>query len=232
MAYLWGFRDAVHGAVLEQRNMDILANNLANVNTPGFKGDRLIFNDIMTQQVQTDFQQGSLKLTNNVLDVAIQGDGFFQVRAKGGVRLTRDGAFVMRPDGKLVNGAGLQVLGAGGAPITLNPNGEQVYIDYKGGIHQGPELVGRLSVVDVKDKSTLEKAGSNLYAGVNGKPLRTVPARDYSISQGSLEMANVKVVNQMVSMISAHRAFESYQKAVLVMQDIDSKAATQVGRVA
>jgi flagellar basal-body rod protein FlgG len=92
--------------------------------------------------------------------------------------------------------------------------------------------VGRLSVVDVKDKSTLEKAGSNLYAGVNGKPLRTVPARDYSISQGSLEMANVKVVNQMVSMISAHRAFESYQKAVLVMQDIDSKAATQVGRVA
>ncbi len=232
MPYLWGFTDAVHGAIQQQRHMDIVANNLANVNTAGFKADRLIFNDIMTRQIMVDHRQGSLKVTHNPLDVAIEGQGFFQVKTKDGIRLTRNGNFSMLGDGRLVTMQGYPVLSAGGSPITLNPSGPRVHIDEKGGIYQGDNKLAVLGIVDVDDKTTLEKVGNNLFAGTGGKNPKVRPARDYSVSQGTLEMSNVEVVRQMVGMISAHRSFESYMKAIHAMEEIDTKAATQVGRVA
>jgi flagellar basal-body rod protein FlgG len=231
MPFDQGLIDAARASLIQQHNMDILSNNLANVNTAGFKADRVVFSDLMDRQVKSVHSQGSLNTTDNPLDVAIGGEGFFRVQTDKGVRLTRDGNFKMLGDGSLVNSQGQKILGKGG-PITLNPEGGQVSIDEKGNITQGTEQVGTIDVVEVKDKKTLEKVGGNFYAGEGGKPLATVAATDYTLTQGAVEMANVEVVTEMVHMINTFRSFESYQKIMQAVQDMDSKAINQVGRVA
>ena len=230
--YYSGFRDAVNGAMMQERNMDIVTNNLANAATPGFKVDRLSFNDFMTREVRTYFEQGPFKSTDSALDVAIGGEGFFQVQTPRGVRLTRNGSFNMTAQGDLVTSRGYKVLGDGGAGITLNPEGPKPTITSEGLIYQGAEQVGRIALVRVNDTATLEKEGANLYASAGQKALQTVPDTESTLYQGVLEESNVKVVRQMVNMIASFRAFESYQKAIRAMGEMDSKAATQVGRVA
>ena len=230
--YYHGYRDAAHAAVVQQRNLDMIANNLANLDTPGYKADRLIFNDYMTREVQTFYEQGPLRETDNPLDVAIAGEGYFQVRTDFGVRLTRDGAFRMLSDGTLTTSDGFPVLSAGGAPIALNPQGDPVHFDDKGGVYQGTEKIGDLAVVTVADPMTLIKEGANLFVGLDGNDPQTTPASEYSLEQGMLEASNVNVVREMVAMIEAHRSFESYQKAIVTLGEMDSRAATQVGKVA
>jgi flagellar basal-body rod protein FlgG len=231
MAFDSALLDASRGALLQQQHMDILSNNLANVNTNGYKGDRLIFDDVLSRQVQTAHTQGPLHATDNPLDVAIGGSGFFRVQTANGVRLTRDGAFKMLSDGSLVTSQGYKVLGGGGAPVTINPEGPQPYIDDKGAIMQNNEQVGILDVVDVADTKTLVKVGNNLYSGQEGKAPATTPAANYSLTQGAVETANVEVVTEMVNMISSFRSFESYQKIIQAVQEMDTKTVNQVGRV-
>ena len=230
--YYTGFRDAVHGAMMQERNMDIVTNNLANADTPGFKIDRLSFNDFMTREVKTIFAQGSFKSTDSALDLAIGGDGFFQVQTPKGLRLTRNGSFKMTAQGTLVTSRGHQVMGAGGAGITLNPEGPRPTITSDGLIYQGNEQVGRIGLVKVNNTKDLEKQGANLYKSATAKPIQTTPDTESTLYQGVLEQSNVTVVRQMVNMISSFRAFESYQKAIRAMGEMDEKAATQVGRVA
>ncbi len=232
MPYDFGFVDATHATQMQQQYLDVISNNLANLNTPGFKGDRLVFSHLMNRETKTAFQQGSLKTTDNPLDVAITGNGFFRVQTPNGPRLTRDGSFKMLGDGSLVTSDGLKVLDAGGQPIALNANGPAVHIDDTGNIYQGTEQVGALAVVDVADKNTIVKEGSNLFTGKDGKPPVTAPATDFSLMQGHLEMSNVDVLSEMVGMINAHRNYESYQKALQAMQEMDNRATSQVGRVA
>lgn len=232
MAFDSALLDASRGALLQQQHMDILSNNLANVNTTGFKGDRLVFDDVLSRQVETSHTQGPLRGTDNPLDVAIGGSGFFRVQTPNGVRLTRDGSFKMLSDGSLVTSQGYRVLGAGGAPINLNPEAPQPYIDDKGNIMQGNEQVGALDVVDVADTKTLVKEGNGLYTGQGGKAPVTRAANNYTLTQGALEAANVEVVTEMVNMISSFRSFESYQKVIQSVQDMDTKTVNQVGRVA
>jgi flagellar basal-body rod protein FlgG len=232
MPYNFGFADAVHGSLVEERRMELISNNLANVSTPGYKADRLLFNDIMGRRVYTDLSQGSLEQTGNKLDVAITGDGFFQVDTDNGMRLTRNGSFRMRADGTVVTGSGHTVLGEGGAPLVLNPQGQPVHITEEGVVFQGAELVGAISVVEAADPNALEKEGLGLFAARGGGAPATGRADDYALAQGHLEMANSQVVREMVGMIDTFRGFESYQKAIHIMQQIDTKAATQVGRVA
>jgi flagellar basal-body rod protein FlgF len=176
--------------------------------------------------------QGPLRHTENPLDVAIGGEGFFKVQTDKGLRLTRDGSFKMASDGTLVNSQGQKVLGQGGSPITLNPQGGLVSIDDKGAISQGSEQVGSLEVVDVKDKKTLVKEGGSLFGTEDGKPPVTTPATGYSVQQGAVEVANVEVVSEMVNMINSFRSYESYQKVIQAVQDMDNKTVNQVGRVA
>jgi flagellar basal-body rod protein FlgG len=232
MAHDYGFVEVSRAALVQQHHMDVIANNLSNVSTPGFKCDRLVFSDLMEREMKHCLEQGPLQATENPLDVAIGGEGFFQVQAPNGVRLTRDGSFKMLSDGRLVNSQGLQVLGAGGAPITLNPNGGLPFIDEKGNISQNGEQVGVIGLVKVDDVKTLVKEGANLYAGADGKPPATSNATDAVLNQGYVEMANVEVVSEMVQMINALRSYESYQKALQAMQEMDAKAVNQVGRAA
>lgn len=231
MPYNFGFADAVHGSLAQQRQVEIISNNLANVSTPGYKADRMLFNDLMGRRVYSVMEQGPMEVTDQPLDFGIRGDGYFQVRTKNGIRLTRAGAFNMDSEGTLRTPAGDLVLGAGNATITLNPNGGRPHVDEEGGIHQNGELVGQIGVVEVVDPNNLEKEGLNLFSAKGGKAPATRPAQDYRLVQGVLEQSNATVVREMVGMIDSFRGFESYQKAIHVMQEIDQKAATQLGRV-
>ncbi len=230
MPYDYGFADSTHAALVMQQSMDQISNNLANVNTAGFKADRLIFNDMMSRQITTYFDQGSMRLTENPLDVALGSDGFFRIQTPRGERLTRDGSFKMLSDGSLVTSNGAPVLGANG-PIMLNPQGEKPFITSDGTIFQGQDQVGQLSVVTVEDKNSLIKEGANLFVGRESQLPPTVAPVEVSINQGYLEMANVQVVSEMVNMINTHRSYEAYQKTLHAMSDMDQKTVTQVGRV-
>lgn len=227
-----GFGDALRGSLMQERHMDMIANNLANVSTPGFKQERLIFDELMQRELTTDYSQGAMLGTNRNLDVAIMGEGFFQVKTSGGTRLTRNGSMQLDASGTLIDNAGNPYLSSDGGPIRLNPDGGALVIDEKGRVTQGNQQVGALAVVDVADRTQIVKEGGNLFFGADGKTPVTVPAKDFTVSQGSLEGSNVGVVEMMVDMITAHRAFESYQKCLQAMQEVDLKAINQVGRVA
>jgi flagellar basal-body rod protein FlgF len=232
MPYDYATVDAVMGSLVNMRNMEIISNNLANANTNGFKSDRLIFNDLMTRETQTVFEQGPLRQTGNPLDVAIQGDGFLRVRTPEGMRLSRDGALHINQQGALVDSRGNAVLGAGGQPVNVDPLGPPVSIGAGGAISQGSDVVGELGMVEVTDKATLVKTGDNYFSGPEGAAPVTRPAAGSTLSQGYLESANTSVVEEMVNMIATFRAYESYQKIMHTLQDIDSKCINQVGRSA
>lgn len=229
MAYDVAYVDAVMGCLVQERNMDIISNNIANATTAGFKGDRLIFNDLMTREAQIIYDQGSMQHTGNSLDVAIVGEGFFRVQTPEGVFLTRNGSMHMSSDGTLVDGNGNQVLGGGGQGITLNPNGPAPSIGTDGTIVQGEEQVGKLEVVDVVDKGLLVKAGANLFTGRGGVTPPANPVEGVSIEQGYIETTNIDVVRQMVDMINTSRAFESYQKIIHSLQAMDTTCINRVG---
>ena len=232
MAYDAAYVDAVMGCLVQERNMDIISNNIANATTAGFKGDRLIFNDLMTREAQVIYDQGPMQHTGNTLDVAIVGDGFFRVQTPEGVRLTRNGSMHMSSEGTLVDANGNQVLGEGGQGITLNPNGPAPSIGADGTIVQGDEQVGKLEVVDVADRALLMKAGGNFFTGRDGATPPATPVEGASIEQGYIEATNIKVVRQMVDMISTFRAFESYQKIIHSIQAMDTSCINSVGRSA
>lgn len=232
MPYDYAYVDAVMGSLVNMRNMEIISNNLANAHTNGFKSDRLIFNDLMSRETQTIYEQGPLRETGNPLDVAIQGDGFFQVRTPEGIQLSRDGALRINAQGALVDSRGNAVLGAGGQPVNVDPLGPPVTISAGGSIMQGGDTVGELAIVDVADPAVLTKAGANYFTGREGQTPPTRPATGSTVSQGYLESANTSVVEEMVNMIATFRAYESYQKIMHTLQEVDNKCINQVGRSA
>ena len=229
--------------------MELIANNLANVNTTGFKKDRLfirMLNDSVAagtdaagdldglQVTQaTDFTEGSLRQTGNPLDVAIQGRGFFVVNTPDGERYTRAGGFQLSPGGILINGAGAQVEGTGGpirfpdmtrvaqASVTISESGE-VMID--------KETIGKLRVVDFADTSVLAKETASLFTAPPGTPLIEGPAGDATVRQGCLEESNVDPVHEMIAMTELQRSFDTDQKVLQALDDSVTQSL-QVGKV-
>jgi len=253
---------AMFGAMTQEHRMDIIANNLANVNTTGYKRDRLAFKDVFTRYAhdqirepmmnlrskplfpdpdyfakpriavsQIEFAQGSLRQTNNPLDVAITGEGFFKVRGQDGSDYyTRDGSFHVSADGQLVDGRNNLVLGDGG-PIEI-PENAQVTIDGAGNISANGDVIGALSFVQIQDQeSKLQKYGQNYYMQLGDEPPVELPVENAEIAQGYLEAPNVEVVTEMVNMIETQRAFEAYQKVITTTGETDSNAIGKVGTV-
>jgi flagellar basal-body rod protein FlgG len=133
-------------------------------------------------------------------------------------------------DGLLVDNRGNAVLGSGGQPINIDPLGPKVVIGANGSITQGTDVIGELGIVDVADKATLTKQGGNYFSGQDGQSPVTRPVTDSTLAQGYVEEANTNVVEEMVNMIDTYRAYESYQKVMHAVQDIDNKCISQVGR--
>ncbi|BBD07914.1 flagellar basal-body rod protein FlgF [Desulfovibrio ferrophilus] len=250
---------AMFGAMTQEHRLNIIANNLANVNTTGYKRDRQAFKDVFEHYAHDDirepmmhlrskplfpapdyyakpriavskieFTQGSLKQTNNELDVAVSGDGFFKVRSGDGKDYyTRNGAFSMTAEGQLVDGVGNAVLGEGG-PIELPPN-TRISIDGLGNISADGDVIDTLQFVDIVDLEGLQKFGNSYYEPVAEGSAVERPVENGTIAQGYLEAPNVEVVTEMVNMIETQRAFEAYQKVISTTGETDTKAIMKVG---
>ena len=241
-----GIYSAASAMEMAELKHEVIANNLANANTAGFKRDNLpveSFSMVLNQQLAneipdgpssynarsvTDFRQGFVAVTAGKFDVAINGKGFFSVEDEQGNRFyTRDGSFGTNSEGVLVNNSGYPVMGGGGEITIPASVSGPIVIDSEGGIYAGETLLDQLNVSDFADRSQLAKIGGNLYrapAGVEGEE-----SEEYSIQQGALEKSNVNVVNEMVEMISNSRQYEAAQKMIQSQDSTLGKMIDQVG---
>lgn len=240
---------AATGMAAQQDNMDVIANNLANVSTTGFKKSRAEFEDLVyqtqkepgtstgmnayspngvqvgmgvrTAAVQRDFEHGNAVVTKNAFDLQIEGNGFFQVLTPDGqIAYTRDGSFKKDPTGRLIdkNGNLLQ------PEVTIPQEVTGVEIAASGEVRiiQGPtsqaQQIGQIDITTFVNPAGLRAAGKNLFiqTPASGQPVATRPGLNGSgyLAQGQLEASNVNIVDEMVSMINAQRAFETNSKMI------------------
>lgn len=233
----------------QQLNMDVISNNLANVNTAGFKSSRANFQDLIYQEIrpagsvvsdgaqlptglqvglgvrpastETLFDEGQLQNTGNPYDVAIQGNGFFKVlMPDGSDGYTRDGSFSMDSQGKLVNASGyaLQpeiVIPADASSVSIGVDGT---VSVMSGTQSTPTTVGTIGLTNFINPAGLTNVGGNVFkmTPASGSPQdgKASQAGFGSLAQGTLEMSNVQIVNEMVNMIVAQRAYEVNSKAI------------------
>lgn len=225
------------------RQQEVIANNIANVSTPGFKKDSVFMSELsraqtknlprksdwerpMLDQVYTDYGQGSLDQTGNPLDIAIDGPGFFVTQDSAGeTALTRDGVFTRDELGFLVTSDGEMVLSDSG-PIQL-PAGDVSVSDDGVVSVDGAEII-RLSVVSVPDPLALEKVRPGKYQVPEGVEMSA--AVNFAVRQGYLESSNVNVVMQMVEMISSYRNYEADSKALQTQDESLGRLISEVGR--
>jgi flagellar basal-body rod protein FlgF len=226
-----------------QRRMDVSANNLANISTAGFKADGLVmeFDDgtrahalegpdqivfVRDIALMRDMTQGPIAMTGNPLDVAIEGDGFFMVEGPSGPLYTRDGAFSLTGDGRLVTSDGRAVLNSGGAPIAFDPQGESPTIGRDGAIRVAGVEAGRIGVASFAAPGALSKVGDNLW-DAQGQASQTFEG---VVVQGALEGSNVRPVVELTRLIEISRAYESAAKIVSGADDLRQRAIERLGR--
>jgi flagellar basal-body rod protein FlgG len=240
---------AATGMAAQQDNMDVIANNIANVNTMGFKKSRAEFEDLMyqtqkepgtatglnaysangvqtglgvrTASIQKDFETGSAVSTNGILDLQIEGAGFFQLLTPDGqVAYTRDGSFKKDPSGKIVdkNGNALQpeiTIPLNVSAMEITPSGE---VRVMTGQNDPPQVIGQLDIVNFVNPAGLKSLGKNMFmpSPSSGQAVQTRPGLNGTgfLAQGQLEASNVNIVDEMVNMIRAQRAYETNSKVI------------------
>lgn len=252
-----GLYTAATGMNVQAKKMDVISNDLANVNTTGYKKDQVViasFPELLTYRIQdrqnniandapigrmtfgahvddvvTQFVQGSLVKTDGMMDVALHGPGFFVVQTPNGPMYTRDGSFILSAEGDLLTQEGYAVMGQGG-PISLGPD----FLSTGGKIvinAQG-DLMNGEELVDTLDIACFTDEKSLTKAGDNLYTGGGTRARfEGSMSQGFIEASNVNPVTAMVDMISVSRAYEANQKMIQVHDSLLGKAVNEVGRV-
>lgn len=228
-----------------RRELDLIANNVANADTVGFKVESLMARTepgapasnhgaprpvkfVIDGGVARDFTQGGLFSTGSDLDLGIEGDGFFEITTEDGPRYTRDGRFRLDELGRITNQAGQPVSGEGGGEIVINPEDGQVTIGPDGIISQGENQLGRIAVVRFDDLSVLEKTGDNLLR--NTSNLQAQAAPDVRVRQGMLESSNVKPILEITRLIEVTRAYESITKMMESSADLSRRAVERMGR--
>jgi len=243
---------ALSGGLRSMRQLDVLANNLANVNTTGFKADRVHFE--LTSPTKdgamgegerklaasfvtglgevTDYSQGMVRDTGNPTDFALRGeDGFFQLLApegaQGGPILTRDGTFFLDPEGFLTAGDGFLVQGADGEPIKVSGGGELV-ADHEGKLTLDGTAIGQLAIVDVADRTQLAKTGGGRW---QAPPDTEVAPAAAEVLQGQLETSNVEPIHALTELIAITRYYEAFQKNLEASSKLDEALNNQVGRI-
>jgi len=248
-----GIYTSASGMLLNQKIMDVTANNLANTDTTGYKKDTAVveaFQEMMMKRIydtpeenigyvslgadvsriSVNFSDGIFKRTQQPLDLAIKGSGFFVVELttqNGQVQqyLTRNGAFQINKNGELVNNDGLRVLGQKGA-IKLSTS-DEVRIDAKGNVYQNGKLIDKILLVDVADKDMVSKVGNNLFTVIGQTQLNVFNGE---VLQGYLEGSNVNAIQEMVNMINGLRNYESNQKALMIQDETLEKAVNEIVR--
>ena len=238
------------GMQAQQLNVEVISNNIANSSTTGFKRQRAEFQDLLYQNMRrigsTSFdagtiipsgvqigsgvrtasvyrimEQGNLTITDNKLDLAINGNGFFQIQLPSGdIAYTRDGSFALNPEGKIVTSNGYVVapgivVTAGATDISVSATG-QVQAKVPGSVI--PAIVGQINIANFANTAGLEATGDNLYleTPASGTPTTGLPGSTGlgSILQGTLETSNVNVVQEITTLITAQRAYEMNSKII------------------
>ena len=232
-----GIYTAARGLNSRMKNLEIVANNLANLNTTGFKRE-VPFSEVMNQygqvgiQKATDYQQGNLAETSNPLDVAISGKGFFVVQTENGAELTRNGQFKISDDGYIVTRDGNKVLGRNGA-INVNnlllDKDKVLTITQKGGIKYGDNVIDSLLIAKMNDPQASERTtGVNFNADNDG--FQIADPDSYVIKQGYLEESNINPIKEMEAMIQLNSEYDSSSKVINYLdQSLDE--ANQIGKV-
>lgn len=227
-----------------QRQMDVLANNLANINSTGFKAEALLFEEyIMPVAADRTFPNGSQQLsyvqdwatvhdltsgamtqTGNPLDLALSGEGFFAVEAPEGIRYTRNGAFEIDAAGRLVTQNGFPVLSSGGNPITFAADETDIAITAEGAVTSSAGNKGTLQIVEFENAQELTRTGDTMFTG--GAPL---PATATRVMQGTLERSNVSGVGEMTEMIRVTRAYSSLADLINKQDELRRSAIQRLG---
>jgi flagellar basal-body rod protein FlgF len=227
-----------------RRELDIIANNVANADTAGFKVEQLLTEEeplrpaktfgvkppvdfVIDGEVARDFTQGALQQTGNTFDLAVEGDGFLVVRTAAGDRYTRDGRLQLDSRNRLVTHDGDPVL-AGGGEVAFDPQGPTPTIAPDGTISQGEVALGKLDLVRFDERRGLAKAGDNLFAPPEGVAAR--PAPDVRVRQGMVEQSNVKPVLEITNLIEVSRAYERATRIVDGTSDLSRRSIERLGR--
>ncbi|MFQ5583978.1 MAG: flagellar basal-body rod protein FlgF, partial [Calditrichia bacterium] len=244
---------------------DVLSNNIANINTQGFKKDILVYEEkappfqqtplngfgtrhfnafdgsdpavsyVQATESQTDFTQGSLIKTDNPLDVAIEGKGFFVVNTPTGIRYTRNGNFRLDGLGQLVDRKGNMIMTRDEEPILIPIDTKGVSIDQDGSIFGGAEgdqePLGRLKIVDFNNLQALTKEGEGFYK-ISDSSVKEILVNDAKVLQGFTENSNANAIHEMTQMIETVRQLEAYQKIIQSIDEADDQSVNNLGRVA
>jgi flagellar basal-body rod protein FlgG len=227
--------------------LEVIANNLANIHTTGFKRDSAFARVLQTaegnrtrgnvekfdSEQYTDFTEGSLTQTNNPLDFAIQGRGFFAVETPQGARFTRNGNFMLSVDGTVTTQNGYPVLGTNGRlqlPNLQRLAQGQIAVSQQGEITVDKQAVGALRVVSFDNLAGLKKEGNSIFSASGDARMLDLDKNLTAVRQGFLEESNVDGIEEMITMIELTRNFESSQR-VIQQQDATLDKALEIGRL-
>jgi flagellar basal-body rod protein FlgF/flagellar basal-body rod protein FlgG len=237
-----GYYAAMTGLVARTQALDTAASNLANAQTPGYRAERAYFRCALLGPDAADSQlgrtvnnygllggdrlssaQGALQSTGNPLDLAIEGDGFFQVQTSNGLRYTRDGSFHRAQNGQLVTSAGEPVLSAAGKPIAVPPG--EVTIGANGALSVSGGVVATVGVLVFPAGTQLTPEGANRYVPPAG--VQPVVSKAATVHQGAVEEANQDVIQGSLDLIVMQREAEMMQKALTVFHTEFNKIASE-----
>lgn len=246
---IYGFYQSAAGMFTNEYRQSVIANNLANAETIGFKRDMATFSErdradragvrsgksnetlgglsggTWLGQTRTDFSPGSFIRTSEPLDFAIDGDGFFMVEQDGKPVLTRDGRFIADDRGQIRSAAdGAPLLSRGGGPLFTNPRGGAISVDEDGRLSQDGAPLGQVAVVDVADRNALRKVGASRFDAGEQQPQ---PVGSF-VKSGVLESSGVEPVSELVTMIEAARAYQMNAQMVSLQDQSIGRLISQV----
>ena len=216
-----------------QKNMQVIANNIANASTPGYKGEQMLFAEYLADNgngettsfvqdisVVRDYGEGEMIRSDNTLDFAIHGKGWFVVDTPEGQAYTRNGHFSLDAQGQLTTTSGRPVLSSTGTPITFGQEDSGVVVSADGTITTATGEKGRLAIVTFEEEAAMKKSGDSLY--VTDQP--TEDAKNVKVIQGMIESSNVKPIIEITNMIAAMRSYQSAQHTIVEDSGLIEKA--------
>ena len=230
-----------------RRQMDVIATNIANVSTPGFKAERIMFSEMLAGKAPypasmsgtrpglsfvnevgmlRDTSDGGMTQTGNALDLAINGSGYFVVDTPNGPRYTRQGAFRLNQDGRIVTADGYALLDGQNRPISVRPGETRIEISAKGAVTTESGEVGRIQIAQFENEQGMRKIGAGLYE-TDQYPI----AGDADVRQGMIENSNVKAVSEITTMMDILRRYQTAQKVLDQEHDLERKAIDKLSRV-
>ena len=213
------------------KQMDIISNNMANMNTAGFKQDEALFTSYLVQTPEAqgigstplfftedfgsfqNFAEGAIMETGNIFDLAIKGDAFFCLETNAGEMYTRKGQFSLDADGKLVTADGAVVLSENNEPLFFAPGETEITISQNGDVMTENGPIGRLKLVSFADNQKLQKVAGSMFENVEGNEMK-IGNNNAIVAQGAIEKSNVNAIEEMTRLIKVQRSYEYVQQMI------------------